>query len=95
VNPTPSSIEPQPSANRMRAFSHELLPDAIAEFDDMDAATARAIGEDVLHRAETFAALDRHTQETLTVPYAEDVVSYEPREAPIQLRPGSTGSDTP
>lgn len=47
---------------------------------------ARAIGSDILARAEAFAALDQGAQDIVTAPFIEDVVSHEPQDAPLHLK---------
>lgn len=71
----------RPDATLMAAFCHDELPALLRDGHGVDPALAAAVGEDVLARAEAFAALAPDAQNILTAPFLEEVVAYRPREA--------------
>src|SRR5438445_11891235 len=70
----------------MTTFCQEHLPTLLHEACGVDQALAQQIGEDVLVRAEAFAALDPASQDILTVPFVEEVFDYQPREASPRMK---------
>lgn len=72
-------IKPDPTL--MAAFCRDELPALLRDGHGVEPALAAAAGEDVLARAEAFAALAPDAQNILTAPFLEEVFSYLPREA--------------
>src|SRR5258708_35053814 len=76
-----------PSTTPMTVFCRVQLPMLLHEACDVDQPVAQQIGEDVLIRADAFAALDPGAQNTLTVPFVEEVSDYQPHEASPRMKP--------
>jgi hypothetical protein len=71
----------KPDATLMAAFCRDELPALLRDGHGVEPALAAAVGEDVLARAEAFAALASDAQNILTAPFLEEVFDYRPREA--------------
>lgn len=76
----------KPDPYHIVTFCRETLVDMLTSGCRLDAHEAAAIGEDVLSRANSFAALEQRTQDVLTAPFAEEVFGYEPAESPLRLK---------
>jgi hypothetical protein len=70
----------------MVKFCGEVLPGMLTDACDVDPDLARRIGEDVLVRADAFAALPQADQEVLVAPFVVEVVDHEPADASLGLR---------
>jgi hypothetical protein len=70
----------------MLRFCREVVPSMLTDGCGLDAAQAAAIGEDVLARALSFAALDDPDRDVLMVPFVEEVFDHEPPEATLEMR---------
>jgi len=62
----------------MLRLSREMLPSLLEEVCDVSSRDALSIGEDILARAEDFAALDQRTRDVLIAPFVEEVIDHEP-----------------
>lgn len=70
----------------MDQYCGEILPGLLHDVCKLGRDRAEAIARDVLERAESFAALDRHAQDVLVAPSIEEVFAYEPADAPLPLK---------
>jgi hypothetical protein len=76
--------EPDPAA--FERFCHTIVPGCLTEVCHVDAKRAGRVGEDILARGESYAALDESTRDVLIAPFIEEVVDYEPPDAPLPLK---------
>lgn len=76
--------EPDPAA--FERFCRTIVPGCLTEVCHVDAVLAARVGEDMLARAESYTALERATQDVLVAPFIEEVVDYEPLDAPLPLK---------
>jgi hypothetical protein len=79
-----TASEPVPAV--MLRFCREVIPSMLTEACGVDAAQAAAIGEDVLARALSFAALDDPDRDVLMVPFVEEVFDHEPPESALETK---------
>lgn len=75
----------EPDPGRFELFCREMVPEMLTKWE-VSEELARRIGEDILARAGSFAALGQETQDVLIAPFAEEVAYYEPQSAPLPLR---------
>jgi len=66
-------------------FCRGAVPEMLAGCE-VSEELARHVGEDILTRAESFAALSQEAQDVLIAPFAEEVAYYEPDSAQLPLR---------
>jgi len=71
-------------------YCHTLVPAYLREHCGVDQTAADAIGRDIFARAEAFAALDHGMRRTLSAPFLEEVVTYQPEEASLELKAAVT-----
>ncbi len=71
-------------------YCRELVPTYLHEHCGLDRDEAEQIGRDIFVRAEAFATLDRGAQRTLSAPFLEEVVTYQPEEASLELKAAVT-----
>lgn len=79
------SQDSEPDPGLFERFCNEIVPELLAEWE-VSEELARRVGEDILARAESFAALGQETRDVLMAPFVEEVAYYEPQSAPLQLR---------
>jgi hypothetical protein len=75
-----------PDPNHMIKFCREVMPDVLAEACEVEPEFAWRIGEDVLARAEAFAALSEREQDVVIAPFVEEVFDHEPREVSLAAK---------
>jgi hypothetical protein len=75
--------EPEPTL--MTKFCCEVVPAMLHDVCQVEAAEAKAVGAEILARANAFAALDQHSQDVITSPFVEEVFDHEPADAPLTL----------
>lgn len=71
---------------RLVVFCQDVVPTVLREACNVEDSLAESIGADIYRRAGAFADSDLHTRRVLTAPFIEDVVDFEPVEAPLDLR---------
>jgi hypothetical protein len=76
--------EPDPAA--FERFCRAMVPGCLTEVCHVDAKLAGRVGEDILARGESYAALDESARDVLIAPFIEEVVDYEPPDAPLSLK---------
>jgi hypothetical protein len=76
----------EPDPEHFEQFCRVVLPEALTDVCHVEAELAAQVGQDVMARAESFAALDRTAQDVLVAPFAEEVAGYEPTESPLALK---------
>lgn len=79
-----TALEPDPTV--MPRFCHEVVPTMLTEASGVGTAQAAAIGEDVLARALSFAALSDPDRDVLMAPFVEEVFDHEPSESTLETR---------
>ncbi|RKS78653.1 hypothetical protein BZB76_0072 [Actinomadura pelletieri DSM 43383] len=81
----------EPDPQHMTTFCREVVPEFLQEVCQVQTAEAQAICDDILGRAEAFAALDqRSQQDVLITPFIEEVFDHEPLDAPLELKAAVT-----
>ena len=75
----------EPDPGRFELFCRETVPEMLTKWE-VSEELARRVGEDILARAGSFAALGQETQDVLIAPFVEEVAYYEPQSAPLPLR---------
>lgn len=70
----------------MTEFCHRILVRMLHEGCHVPLAQARAIGDDVLFRAEAFAGLTPEERDILMAPFVEEVFDHEPADASLELK---------
>jgi len=75
--------EPDPA--HFERFCIEVIPEMLTTWEASDE-LARRVGEDILIRAESFAALSQEIRDVLIAPFVEEVAYYKPQSTPLALR---------
>ena len=70
----------EPDPGHFELFCREMVPEMLTKWE-VSEELARRIGEDILARAGSFAALGQETQDVLIAPFVEEVAYYEPQSA--------------
>jgi hypothetical protein len=80
--------EPQgePDPGHFERFCRVIVPGILTDVCHVDKDLAARVGEDILVRAESYAALDDTARDVLISPFAEEVVGYEPADSPLELK---------
>lgn len=76
----------EPDPGHFERFCREILPDLLTDVCHVDEKPAAQVGEDILARAESYAALDDAARDVLMSPFAEEVVGYKPTDSPLTLK---------
>ena len=76
----------EPDPGHFERFCREVLPGLLTDVCHVDEELAAQVGEDILARAESYAALDDTERDVLMSPFAEEVVGYEPTASPLDLK---------
>jgi hypothetical protein len=74
----------------MTRYCQEVVPAMLTKGCGVDATLAAAIGEDVLSRARSFAALGDPVRDVLMTPFIEEVFDHEPPEATLEVKAAVT-----
>jgi hypothetical protein len=77
---------PNPDPTLMIKFCREVMPGVLTDACDVKPDLAQLIGDDVLARAEAFAALPFSDHEVLVAPFVEEVFDHEPLDTSLGLR---------
>jgi hypothetical protein len=81
-----SNRQGDPDPQHFEHYCRVIVPRILAEVCQLDAELARQVGEDILARAESFAALDDTAQDVLRTPFAEEVADYQPEDSSLALK---------
>jgi hypothetical protein len=76
----------EPDPEHMERFCSEIVPDMLTDVCDVDEELAAQIGQDILARARSYAALDDATRDVLISPFVEEVAGYKPTDSPLNLK---------
>jgi hypothetical protein len=76
----------EPDSTLMTRFCRELLPRMLTDVYGVDLSQSAVIGEDVLSRAQSFAALDDSIRDILMAPFIEEVFDHEPYDASLEFK---------
>src|SRR3989442_190475 len=71
---------------RTRAGDHASVGRRVGTACHVDKDLAAQVGEDILVRAESYAALDDTARDVLISPFAEEVAGYEPADSSLDLK---------
>jgi hypothetical protein len=67
-------------------FCRKFLPGKLTEVCHVNANKAKNIGEDIIRRAKAFAYLDQRQRDIVIAPFIEEVLDYEPINAPHEIK---------
>ena len=76
----------EPDPEHFERFCRTSMPEMLTEACGVDAGLAEQVGEDILARGESYAALDDPARDVLMSPFAEEVAGYEPAVSPLELK---------
>ena len=76
----------EPDPGHFERFCREIVPGILTNVCHVDKELAAQVGEDILARAESYAALDDAARDVLMSPFAEEVAGYEPADSPLELK---------
>jgi hypothetical protein len=76
----------EPDPGHFERFCRVIVPGVLTDACHVDQDLATRVGEDILVRAESYAALDDTARDVLISPFAEEVAGYEPADSPLELR---------
>lgn len=83
-----TTSEPDPTA--MTRFCYDVVPATLTNACDVNADLVTAIGDDVLSRARSFAALEDPVRDVLMTPFIEEVFDHEPPTATLEMKAAVT-----
>ena len=75
-----------PDPQHFERFCRAIMPEMLTDVCGVDAELAAQVGEDILARGESYAALDDAARDVLISPFAEEVAGYEPAASPLELK---------
>jgi hypothetical protein len=76
----------EPDAGHFERFCHVIVPEILTDVCHVDEDLAARVGEDILARAESYAALEDTARDALIAPFAEEVAGYEPADSSLMLK---------
>ncbi len=76
----------EPDPGHFERFCRDIVPGVLTDVCHADEELAAQVGEDILVRAESYAALDDTARDVLISPFAEEVVGYEPADSSVELK---------
>jgi hypothetical protein len=76
----------EPDPGHFERFCREIVPGLLTDVCHAGEELAEQVGQDILARAESYAALDDTARDVLMAPFAEEVVGYEPADSPLELK---------
>jgi len=76
----------EPDPVHFERFCRDIVPGVLTDVCHVDDELAMQVGEDILVRAESYAALDDTARDVLISPFAEEVVGYEPTDSSVELK---------
>ncbi len=76
----------EPDPRLFERFCRVTVPGILTDVCHVDEELAAQVGEDILARAESYAALDDSSRDVLMSPFAEEVADYEPADASPELK---------
>jgi len=76
----------EPDPRLFERFCHVIVQGILTDVCHVDEELAARVGEDILARAESYAALDDPIRDVLISPFAEEVDGYEPADASLELK---------
>jgi hypothetical protein len=81
-------MDPQgePDPQHFERFCRDVLPSLLTDVCHVGTELAAQVGDDILARAESWAALDDDARDVLIAPFAEEVAGYEPTDSPLMLK---------
>lgn len=79
-------LEGEPDPGHFEQFCRVVVPGVLTDVCHADTELAAQVGEDILARAESYAALDATARDVLIAPFAEEVAGYEPAGSSLVLK---------
>ena len=76
----------EPDPEHFERFCRTAMLEVLTDACGVDAGLAAQVGEDILARGESYAALDDAARDVLMSPFAEEVAGYEPAASPLELK---------
>jgi hypothetical protein len=76
----------EPDPQHFERFCRIIVLEMLTDVCHVDTELAAQVGEDILARGESYAALDDAARDVLMSPFAEEVAGYEPAASPLELK---------
>ena len=76
----------EPDPGHFERFCRVVVPGILSDVCHVDEELAARVGQDILGRAEAYAALDDEARDVLMTPFVEEVIRYEPTDSPLELK---------
>ena len=76
----------EPDPGHFERFCRVIVPGILTDVCHVNEDLAARVGEDILIRAESYAALEDTARDVLISPFAEEVAGYEPADSPLELK---------
>jgi len=86
MKPKAGERQGKPDPGHFERFCRVIVPGILTDVCHVDEDLAARVGEDILARAESYAALDDTARDVLIAPFAEEVAGYEPVGSPLELK---------
>ena len=86
VRPGTRDGQGEPDPEHFQRFCRTTMLEVLTDVCGVDAGLAAQVGEDILARGESYAALDDAARDVLMSPFAEEVAGYEPAACPLELK---------
>jgi len=76
----------EPYPQHFEQFCHAIVLEMLTVVCHVGTELATQVGDDILARGESYAALDDAARNVLISPFAEEVAGYEPTASPLELK---------
>jgi hypothetical protein len=76
----------EPDPQHFERFCHAIVLEMLTDVCHVGTELATQVGDDILARGESYAALDDAARNVLISPFAEEVAGYEPAASPLELK---------
>jgi hypothetical protein len=76
----------EPDPQHFEQFCRAIVLEILTDVCHVDTELAARVGEDILARGESYAALDDGACDVLMSPFAEEVAGHEPADSPLELK---------
>src|SRR6266567_5677850 len=86
MKPKAGEQQGEPDPGHFERFCRIIIPGILTDVCHVEKGLAARVGEDILVRAESYAALENTVRDALVAPFAEEVAGYEPAGSPLELK---------
>ena len=76
----------EPDPQHFERFCHAIVLETLTDVCHVGTELATQVGDDILARGESYAALDDAARNVLISPFAEEVAGYDPAASPLELK---------